>query len=103
MANVVRSVAEILLRAHQADWGPASSDPKLQTPLTSKMVEDQLQKDRVLVEHYTVVGVLEDLAAQDYVALAPKAEDGSEERGIVKVYPARLKRDFNLWHIMEEA
>lgn len=101
MANLVRMVAEVLIRAHMMEQGPAGSDPKLQTPLTGKMVEDLLHEQRILMEHSTIVSILQDLASQDYITLG-RNEAEAEEREVVKVYPARLKRDFNLWHVAEE-
>jgi hypothetical protein len=101
MANLVRMVAEVLVRAHMMEQGPTGSDPKLQEPLTGKMIEDLLHEQRILMEHSTIVSILQDLASQDYITLG-RGEAGSEEREVVKVYPARLKRDFNLWHVAEE-
>ncbi len=101
MANLVRMVAEVLIRTHMMEQGPAGSDPKLQTPLTGKMIEEMLHEQGTLMEHSTIVSILQNLASQDYITLA-RSEPGSEEREVVKVYPARLKRDFNLWHVAEE-
>ena len=101
MTDVERTIAELLLRAHQADFGPTGSEPKLRTTLTSRNIQELLEERGFSVEHGAVVSTLEQLAARDYVLLGRSADLGAE-RQIVKVYPARLKRDYNLWHIAEE-
>ena len=100
MANLNRTVAETLLRAYQADWGPAGSNPSLKSEVTSDSLYDQLMEMGLPIGHDTVMSILRDLADQDYIQLAQQSEDGP--RTIQKVYPARVKRDFNLWHVAEE-
>jgi hypothetical protein len=99
-ANLNRTVAEVLMRAYQADWGPAGSNPSLQSTVTSETVQEQLAEQGITVGHDGVMSILRELAAQDYIQLAPASE--GEPLTVVKVYPARLKRDFNLWHVAEE-
>jgi hypothetical protein len=106
MANLNRTVAEALMRAYQADWGPAGSDPNLKSTVTSETLYEQLMEQGFPVGHDTVMSILRDLADQDYIRLAPRTEDDpvtpSGALTVQKVYPARLKRDFNLWHVAEE-
>lgn len=100
MANLDRAVAEALVRAHQGDWGPAGSNPSLQSEVTSETVREQLEGMGLTVGEETVRSILRDLAARDYISLARTAE--GDPLTVQKVYPTRVKRDFNLWHIAEE-
>ncbi len=101
MANLARAVAEALVRAHQGDWGPAGSNPSLQSEVTSETVREQLEELGLTVGDDTVRSILRDLAARDYISLARNTADG-DPMTVQKVYPTRVKRDFNLWHIAEE-
>ena len=102
MTDLNRLVAEVLLRAHQAEWGPTASNPTLQNPITSETVNVQLEEMDRPIGHDAVMSILRDLAGQDYITLAPKSA-GDSIITVRKVYPARMKRDFNLWHIAEDA
>jgi hypothetical protein len=104
VAHLDRAVAEVLVRAHIAEQGPTASNPILTTPISSKAIQEQLQQSGRDVGHFTVVGILEDFAAQDFIALSTATGQGGldAERQVTKVYPARLKRQFNLWHLAEE-
>jgi hypothetical protein len=99
-ANLDRTVAEALMRAYQADYGPAGSNPSLQSTVTSETVVEQLGEMGMQTEHDTVVSILRGLAAQDYIGVKPGEEEGTIL--VEKVYPARMKRDFNLWHVAED-
>jgi hypothetical protein len=103
VAHLDRAIAEVLVRAHMAEQGPTGSNPTLSTPISSKTVHEQLRQAGKDVGHYTVVSILEDFAAQDYIAMTPTQAGFDAERQVTKVYPARLKRQFNLWHLADEA
>jgi len=94
--------ARQLLRAHHDDWGPVGSSPKLQTPLFSETLQVRLEDGGVEVEHGSLVLILRDLASQDYITVAPDTGGLPDALKVTKVFPARLKRDFNLWDIAED-
>ena len=102
MAKLERDVARQLLRAHHDEWGPTGSTTKLQTPLFSETVQVRLEDAGVRIDHATLVGILRDLASQDYITTAPDPGGAPDGLKVLKVFPVRLKRDFNLWDIMEE-
>ena len=103
MARIERDVARMLLRAHLEDWGPTGSLPKLQTPLFSDTIQGRLEDAGVEIEHGSVVVILRDLAKRDYIAAVPDSGGEPDALKVTKVFPVRLKRDFNLWDIVEEA
>lgn len=103
MAQLDRTVARQLLLAHQEDWGPGSSIPKLQTPLFSETLQARLEDQGVEIEHDAVVVVLRGLASQDYITTVPDPGGAPDAVKVTKVFPTRLKRDFNLWDVAEEA
>ncbi|HKP54969.1 MAG TPA: hypothetical protein VJ183_20225 [Chloroflexia bacterium] len=102
MAKIERDVARQLLRAHHDDWGTVSSSPKLQTPLFSETIQVRLEDAGVEIEHGSLVIILRDLASQDYITVVPDAGGAPDALKVTKVFPARLKRDFNLWNVMED-
>lgn len=102
MAKIDRDVARQLLRAHHDDWGPIGSTPKLQTPLFSETLQMRLEDAGTRLDHAALVSILRGLASQDYIAIAPDPGGAPDGLKVLKVFPARLKRDFNLWDIMEE-
>ncbi len=102
MAKIDRDVARQLLRAHHDDWGPTGSTPQLQTPLFSETIQARLEDAGTQLGHETLTGILRDLARQDYIAVVPDPGGALNGLKVTKVFPARLKRDFNLWDIMEE-
>ena len=103
MAQIDRDMARQLLRAHQDDWGPASSTTKLQTPLFSETLQARLEDEGIEIGHDAVVVILRKLARQDYITTVPDPGGAPDALKVTKVFPARLKRDFNLWDIAEEA
>jgi|GEM_PF-2762831 len=102
MAKIERDVARQLLRAHHDDWGPSGSSPRLQTPLFSETIQVRLEDAGVEIEHGSLVIILRDLAGQDYITVVPDPGGAPDALKVTKVFPARLKRDFNLWDIMED-
>lgn len=102
MAQLDRDVARQLLRAHMEDWGPAGSVPKLQTPLFSETIQARLEDAGLPIEHAALAAVLRNLAREDYIAVVPDPGGIPDGLKVVKVFPVRLKRDFNLWDIAEE-
>ncbi len=102
MLNLDRPVAEVLVRAHQADWGPTGSNPSLQSEVTSRTLNEQLVEAGTDLGHESVKSVLRDLAVRDYIVLAKEPGEGNS-LVVQKVYPTRMKRDFNLWHVAEDA
>jgi hypothetical protein len=55
----------------------------------------------VTIDRATLTSILSELAQADYITMGRSTEEGAE-REVVKIYPARLKRDFNLWHVIED-
>ncbi len=103
MAKIERDVARQLLRAHLDDWGPGSSTPKLQTPLFSETIHARMEDAGFEIAHDAVTSILRSLASQDYITVAPDPGGAPDGLKVTKVFPGRLKRDFNLWDIAEEA
>lgn len=95
-----RTLAKALLLIHIEEHGPAGSNPKLTTDVTAETLHDQLEQSGTPMERYTVDSFLQQFHDRDYITLGPKTTDGSP-RQVVKVYPLRLKRDYNLWEIEE--
>ncbi len=102
MAKTERDVAKQLLLAYHEDWGPTGSNPKLQTPLFSETVQVRLEDAGLNISHDTLASILQDLAKQDYISIAPDPGGAPDGLKVLKVFPVRLKRDFNLWDILEE-
>ena len=102
MAQIDRDVARQLLRAHMDDWGPAGSIPKLQNPLFSETLQARLEDAGIEIEHDSLTSVLRNLAREDYIAVEPDPGGAPNGLKVVKVFPVRLKRDFNLWDVVEE-
>ncbi len=100
-ALLERAVARALIMAYNEDWGPAGSNPLLQSTVTSKTLQEAMEQAGTSVEHYTVVSILEGFNSQDYILLAPKSPSEEGERQVSKVFPIRLKRMYNLWEIEE--
>ena len=92
-----RHVAEAIIRAHAEEVGPGSSTASVEN-VTSKTLQQIMEDLGVTMEHSSILGVMEHLASQDYITLGPKTS-GDAERQITKVYPARMKRQYNLWEI----
>lgn len=95
-----RAIAKALLLLHAEDHGPVGSDPKLITTVTSETLQEQLAQSDTPMERYTVESILEQFNDRDYVLLGPRSNDGSP-RQVVKVYPLRLKRQYNLWELID--
>ncbi len=95
-----RAIAKTLLLIHAEDHGPVGSDPKLLTTVTSETLQEQLAQSDTPVERYTIESILEQFHDRDYVLLGPKTGDGSP-RQVNKVFPLRLKRQYNLWELFD--
>jgi len=92
-----RHVAEAIIRAHAEEVGPGSSTASVEN-VTSKTLQQIMEELGVTMEHSNILGIMEFLASQDYISLGPK-ESGDAERRITKIYPSRMKRQYNLWEI----